>query len=263
MNLKKEVAHQPFSCEIAGAKTAVIFIHGILEGPYQFHGLSEKILDLGVSSFGLLLPGHGGSARQFAKSHRRQWVRYVDRQIDAISKRYPQIILVGHSMGTLLSLLACRKHPSIIGVVCLATPLAVKVNLKGFICSLKVLTGRYSQEDDYVLASYRAWSISKGSWGDYLHWIPRYLDLFHLMYETKRELPSVRQPLLFIHCQQDEFVRGKTTKILKNKLRGHDYELLELCESGHFYYRNDEGTQLEEAILAFITKCQQQHNKKR
>ena len=70
MNLKKKVAHQPFSCELEGATTAVIFIHGILEGPYQFHGLAEKILDQGMSSFGILLPGHGGSAREFAKSHR-------------------------------------------------------------------------------------------------------------------------------------------------------------------------------------------------
>lgn len=261
MNLKKDVAHQPFSCELSGAKTAVIFIHGILEGPYQFHGLAEKILDIGVSSFGILLPGHGGSAKQFGKSHRRQWVHYVDRQIEDISKRYPQIILVGHSMGTLLSLLACKKHDSIIGVVCLATPLAVKMNLKGLICSLKVLTGRYSKDDDYVLASYRAWSISKGSWNDYLHWIPRYLDLFYLMYETKRELPTIKQPLLFIHCQCDEFVRNKTTKILKEKLQGHNYELLELCESGHFYYRHDEGTQLETAILKFIKKCQQTNGK--
>ena len=53
MNLKKKVAHQPFSCELEGATTAVIFIHGILEGPYQFHGLAEKILDQGMSSFGI------------------------------------------------------------------------------------------------------------------------------------------------------------------------------------------------------------------
>lgn len=254
MNLKKKVAHQPFSCELEGATTVVIFIHGILEGPYQFHGLAEKILDQGMSSFGILLPGHGGSAREFAKSHRKQWIKYVNCQIEEISKKYPQIILVGHSMGTLLSLLVCEKHEAVVGVVCLATPLSVKVSLKGFVCSLKVLTGHYSQDDEYVLASYRAWSISKGTWGDYLKWIPRYLDLFHLIYETKKQLPMIKKPLLFIHCQCDEFVRNRTTKILKKKLTGDNYELIELCKSGHFYYRGDESQTLEQAILKFVTQ---------
>ena len=207
-----------------------------------------------MSSFGILLPGHGGSAREFAKSHRKQWIKYVNCQIEEISKKYPQIILVGHSMGTLLSLLVCEKHEAVVGVVCLATPLSVKVSLKGFVCSLKVLTGHYSQDDEYVLASYRAWSISKGTWGDYLKWIPRYLDLFHLIYETKKQLPMIKKPLLFIHCQCDEFVRNRTTKILKKKLTGDNYELIELCKSGHFYYRGDESQTLEQAILKFVTQ---------
>ncbi len=256
MNIKKHVAHEPFSCELAGSKTAVIFVHGILEGPFQFHGLAAKVLDHGMSAFGILLPGHGTTAEGFANSNRNQWVNDLDEKIEQLSKKYPHIILIGHSMGALLSLLACEKHECVVGVVAMATPLAVKVSLKGFICSLKVLTGHYSPDDEYVLASYRAWSITKGTWRTYIKWIPRYLDLFHLMYETKRQLPYLKKHLLFIHCQCDEFVRNKTVHILKRKLSGANYDLVELCESGHFYYRGDEGQKLETVILSFIDQFQ-------
>ncbi len=256
MNLKKDVAHQPFKCEINGATTAVIFIHGILEGPFQFHELAEKAMDQGMSAFGVLLPGHGGSSEQFANSNCQQWVNYVDYTIEQISKKYPQIILVGHSMGALLSLLACEKHESVIGVFAMATPLSVKVNLKGFICSVKVLSGRYDQNDEYVLASYRAWSISKGKWTTYIRWIPRYIDLFYLIRCTKKQLLHLTKPVQFIHCQCDEFVRNKTTKILKKKLTDKKYKIEELCKSGHFYYRDGENEKLIHTFISFLNQLQ-------
>ena len=103
MNLKKHVAHQPFSYKVKDATTAVIFIHGILEGPFQFHELATKALEQGMATFGILLPGHGKSAEDFANSNRQQWINYVDKVIKEISQNYPNIILVGHSMGALLS----------------------------------------------------------------------------------------------------------------------------------------------------------------
>ena len=35
---------------------------------------------------------------------------------------------------------------------------------------------------------------------------------------------------------------------------GDNYELIELCKSGHFYYRGDESQTLEQAILKFVTQ---------
>ena len=53
-----------------------------------------------------------------------------------------------------------------------------------------------------------------------------------------------------------EFVRYKTVKILKNSLSGADFEGVELCESGHFYYRGEEQQKVEQTILSFIDQFQ-------
>lgn len=257
MNLKKHIAHQPFSYEVKDATTAVIFIHGILEGPFQFHELASKAIQEGVSVFGILLPGHGKSAEDFANSNREQWVDYVDNIIKQISQKYSNIILVGHSMGALLSLLACEKHNNVTGVFAMATPLSIKMSLKGFICSLKVLTGHYDKNDEYVLACYRAWSIPKGTWIVYLRWILRYIDLFYLIYFTKKQLPYLKKPIQFIHCRYDEFVRYKTTKILKRKLTSHNYTIEELNKSGHFYYRDGDNEKLIKIFISFLNQLKE------
>ena len=257
MNLKKHVAHQPFSYEVKDATTAVIFIHGILEGPFQFHELANKAVEQGISTFGILLPGHGKSAEDFANSNRQQWINYVDKVIKEISQNYPNIILVGHSMGALLSLLVSEKYDCVIGLFAVAIPLSIKVNLKGFTCSLKVLTGHYDKDDEYVLASYRAWSIPQGTWRNYVRWIPRYIDLFYLIYLTKKELPYLKKPMLFIHCGCDEFVRYKTTKILKRKLTNHNYRIEELKKSGHFYYRDGENEKLINTFILFLNQLKE------
>lgn len=257
MNLKKHVAHQPFSYEVKDATTAVIFIHGILEGPFQFHELATKALEQGMATFGILLPGHGKSAEDFANSNRQQWINYVDKVIKEISQNYPNIILVGHSMGALLSLLVSEKYDCVIGLFAVAIPLSIKVNLKGFTCSLKVLTGHYDKDDEYVLASYRAWSIPQGTWRNYVRWIPRYIDLFYLIYLTKKELPYLKKPMLFIHCGCDEFVRYKTTKILKRKLTNDNYRIEELKKSGHFYYRDRENEKLINTFVLFLNQLKE------
>ena len=87
MELTKRVAHKPFIHEVPHAKGVVLFIHGILEGPYQFRGLADIANQNGYSSYAILLPGHGDSAERFSRIEKRLSTDYYCWSFDGVFTR--------------------------------------------------------------------------------------------------------------------------------------------------------------------------------
>lgn len=251
MSLSKTEAHQPFQFELSGAKTAILFIHGILEGPYQFREFAEISLQKGYSAYAILLPGHGGSGEQFAKSNKGQWAATVEKKIEQLEKKYDELIIVGHSMGALLSILSIAHHPKIKKAFLIATPLKIRVNLQGAIVSLKAASGHINENDPYLVAFYRIWSVRCAKPHTYLKWLPRYQDLFSLVHETRNILNQIQIPLAIAHSMKDEFVSDRSVDVFQNRLTCQ-YNLLTLKKSGHFYYVPEEKQQLLNFFEEFI-----------
>ena len=70
-----DMKHDEVKRIIPGARTAVLLIHGICGTPNHFVGgipLMEWIPS-DWSIYNLLLPGHGGTVEDFAKSSLKQW----------------------------------------------------------------------------------------------------------------------------------------------------------------------------------------------
>lgn len=253
MELTKRVAHKPFIHEVPHAKGVVLFIHGILEGPYQFRGLADIANQNGYSSYAILLPGHGDSAERFSRIEKQVWLNYVEQTIRRLSKDYQQIIIVGHSMGCLLGLLTSLRYPQIKKAFLISTPLKLKLSFRGLRCSIKVAHGKVDEKDIYTTAIYRAWSIKRAKHLiTYLRWIPRYLDLFSLVRETNKKLGEIKIPLTIVHCKDDEFVSDESINVFKRHLTCK-YNVLELPKSGHFYFTEDEKRQLNSYFEKFIT----------
>lgn len=136
----KFIPQQPFVLPYADRRsdTAVLFLHGITEGPDQFRRPAAWANDLGFDAAAAVLPGHGGSAGTFARSGREEWEAFVHSLTDEYRLRYPRLILVGHSMGGLLALRTWARRPDgIAGIVCVGCPLHVWVSTRAFCRSLQ------------------------------------------------------------------------------------------------------------------------------
>ena len=129
MDIKKD-SQTPFLYENKESNTMVIFVHGILEGPKQFRKFTEVVYNKGFSYSAILLDGHGGSGKKFANSSMKKWINSVEKEILKYKDKYENIILVGHSMGGLLSILlflSCTPMVCIKPMSCFAN------GLRGFL----------------------------------------------------------------------------------------------------------------------------------
>ena len=138
MNIKK-YSQAPFLYENKESNTMVIFIHGILEGPKQFRKFTEVVYNKGFSYSAILLDGHGGSGKKFANSSMKKWINSVEKEILKYKDKYENIILVGHSMGGLLSILLSLKYKNKVkSLILISTPLKVHVRFDMMISSIKI-----------------------------------------------------------------------------------------------------------------------------
>lgn len=244
--------HKSFLHENKNSNTIIIFVHGILEGPNQFCELSKIAYGNDFSFSSILLSGHGGSGSDFAKSNKHEWLDTLDQEILKFKNNYENIILVGHSMGGLLSILSSLKYiDKIKGLVLISTPLRVFVKTNIMISSIKIALGIIKEDDFLTNKAYNAFCIERSSFLTYITWIPRYVDLFFLMISTKKVLNNIDIPTLLVHTEKDELVSCKSIRIFEKKLL-NDYKILNLKKSGHFYYDNDDFSYLCDEFSLFL-----------
>lgn len=203
--------HEPYERIVPGAKCAVVLIHGIVSTPRFWDGYVDAV-PADWSAVSLLLPGHGGSVRDFGRVPWGAWQRYVNESIDRLRRTHERVYLVGHSMGALLSILSAAERPgTVAGMVLMAVPLRIRVKPSAMLHN--ILKGVGLVESAEELASYYGTEQDWRVWR-YASWIPRYLELFALSRAARKALPRLNtHASVFMHGG-DELVSPRSGKLL-------------------------------------------------
>jgi len=249
--MSKSTKHAPVYREHPDSKGIVVFIHGFMGSPQQFSGLFETAYRQGYSVAALLLPGHGGSARNFATGTLGLWQNHVDNEVERFSHKYLNIFLVGHSMGGLLALNSSIKYSSCVhGLYLLAcpfiitsfSPYAFKLRLKQvFSRSSNPIKSAYLDNCSVTLSPNMIWCTIRPS-----------AEVKKLVQITESNLPKVRVPVTAVYSYADELTSIKSLDILKAGLHDVPFGQILLADSTHAYYTPQERSTIEKGLEDFI-----------
>ena len=241
--------HESYIRLVPGAKTAVLMVHGIVGTPRQFDFLLETV-PAEVSVMNILLPGHGAAVQDFAKASMKQWKQTVAEAMESLCAAHERVILVGHSMGTLLTAEAAEKWPQVRGALFMNVPLRVQVAPRMMALSLRWCFGalrsdrffeRGLMEASGVRADPRLWR--------YLNWLPRFWELLVLCRESIPRFEQLQLPSYAFQSHKDELVRRSTSRhLLKNPVIRHTM----LPDCGHFAYPEDAQKQMRRALTQLL-----------
>ena len=240
--------HQPHKRIVAGADTAILFVHGIVGTPDQFLPLLPLVPD-NWSCVNLLLPGHGGSVSDFSHSSMAAWQQYVAAEVNALCAQHRRILLVGHSMGTLFCIdEATKRSEHIQGLFLLACPLYPQLTILATKQSLQVAFGLQGRTEADQ-AAHHACSV-RATWKlwEYIGWIPRYLELFDAAKQGRHQIGQVTVPTVAVQSAKDELVARRSERILQ---AAPAVTLHALPSARHFYYPPQDLTLLRQHFQNF------------
>ena len=244
--------HTSIAAEVPGSDTLVIFIHGFLGSPDQFRRYIAALNEHGASCLALLLPGHGCSAREFARHGTAEWETAVLQAVEANKGKFTRIYLAGHSMGGLLALNACVKLGNAFsGLILLSTPWKVTFFSPRSIFQ-RLLLACYGRKNEIKTAYKSAQSVSGNYLALLLHMPRPGLEFFRVIRRAKQICSGVQVPVLLIHSKNDETVSFSSARLLKQSLAGAEAVPITLQSSWHTYYTAEEADIIQRAILSFV-----------
>jgi len=243
--------HEPLLLEKPGSPGIVLFIHGFMGSPHQFEALVELAREQEVSAASLLLPGHGAGSDEFKKSTKAMWQEHVDSALKRFSGEYERILLVGHSMGGLLSINAAVKQPEHVkGLMLICSPF----KLASF--SPRMFEGRrvqaFAREERPIQVAFNEGAGVEAGTRTLWHVIKPATDFLRVMHATKENLPKLRAPVTAFYSTGDEIVSIKSLDILRTGLTGTMLEGITLKDSDHAYFPLQEREMIENTLIERI-----------
>ena len=241
--------HQEYIRIVPGADTAILMVHGIVGTPRHFDFLIDSIPE-DVSVVNILLPGHGGTVQDFGKASMAQWKEKVKNEISALCSTHRRILLIGHSMGTLLTSEVAECYPNIKGLLLINVPLRVQVAPRMVSASLRCSFGKGNPDRPADWGVMHAGvQLSKRFWL-YFSWIPRFWELLVLCRQSRRRFETLSLPVYTFQSYDDELVRRSTSRhLLKNPTIRHI--MLKGC--GHFLYPPEAQEQMKNALKDLLS----------
>lgn len=248
--------HREYIRRVAGAKCAVLFIHGIVGTPNHFREAIPlmELVPENWSVHNLLLPGHGGTVKDFGASSMKAWRFAARKAFDALARTHEKVLIAGHSMGTLFALELAVDYPEKIPALFLMgvpmrprlAPAAINSSLR--LALGKLRPGRPEMAIEAACGTTPTWMLWK-----YLPWIPRFVELFIQVGRTERILDRMKVRATAFQSRRDELVAFRSTKVLR-KCEAVHVRVLE--HSSHFYYCAEDSKTVREAFSKLIDTIQ-------
>ncbi len=246
--------HKEYIREIENSNCAVLMVHGIDSTPRYFDKFIPAVPE-NWSVYNILLDGHGGSVQDFSHTSMKKWKAQVCARVEELCEKYENVVIIAHSMGTLLSINAVPEHPQVKAMMLVDVPLKPWVKFRMWIRALKASFGKLDRNNPHeaALDASIGINLSPKLWL-YLGWIPRYIELLTLCRETINKVNDISVLCYVFQSRHDELVSMKSSRYFgENSLVKH--EVME--GSGHFYYPPEDMKKMQDCMTYIFSAIEE------
>lgn len=248
------VGRQPVCTEVKdhsffleGGDVGVLLIHGLTGTPVEMRYVGKGLHKAGFTVYGVQLPGHCGNEVDLAATGWKDWYAGVEQALAALKTRVKTVVVGGLSMGAVMSLHLAAKHGAeISGLLLYGTTLwydGWTIPWYSILWKPLINTplGRnytfmekypYGIKDERLRRRVVQNMLSGNSADAGLAGMPAcgVRELWKLVAEVKKELPSIYAPALILHAREDDVSSVRNAYYVARNLGGPaDVSLLDDC----------------------------------
>lgn len=268
-----------FNFLLKGGPRAVLLIHGITGTPSEMRYLGKSLNKEGFTVYCNTLPKHCGTLGELKKVTWQEIAEACAGDFKELKKEYQQVFVAGLSMGALMSIHLAYQFPDeVAGIVALAPTifydgwaLPKRKVLMNVVWHVPFLRNRidiredwpYGLKDEELRESierfYKDADASKFSNKVLLFGSPFFpmscLYQHHLFTKlVKKEVPSVKAPILIIHAREDDMTSLRNAKYILENISSPDKSLVILEDSYHMITIDKDKDKVCREVAGFFNK---------
>lgn len=246
---------EPWSAAGRGARgeVGVVITHGFTATPQVTRPMGQRLAAEGYAVEVPLLPGHGTTVSDLARTRYRDWYEHLQRTVDHLADRCDAVVLVGHSLGGTLSLdLASQRGDVVTAVVAINAPLTAPMSLLARLAPVLQYVVPYVPRGMVGLPAddIARIGVQEGAYGmvaaraarSFLRELPR----------IRSQLIDLTQPLLVVRSTIDHTVPPTDSTELLELVGSGDVRELECERSYHVVLLDHDAPIVEDAVLALL-----------
>lgn len=205
-------ANQPFHFPGTNGK-AILLIHGWSSVPYEVRRLGRYLNGKGFTVVAPVLRGHGTSPRDLEGVYGEDWMQDARKAYQEMEGKHEKIYVGGTSMGANISLLLAKENPAIAGIILMATPYRMKLELLT-VNTARVLNLFRKYNKKFYPPTFGAANTITRLVSYQTYPIVSALEAFSLIKKARKNLGKINQPCLIIQSLSDHVVaRNSIDKI--------------------------------------------------
>ncbi len=236
---------------VGGEGPALLCLHGLTGTPYEVRPPERLVEEHRFACLGPLLPGHGTSPEQLARTSRQAWIESALDAYVRLAATHSRVYVLGLSLGGVLALRIAQERAAA-GILLLAAPIDLG-------CWYRVavpLLARFKSQVPKTPAIVDP--VARDAHPGYRCMpLPAVVELIRLQAEVESRLQCVRSPLRLLYSKSDPTVSVRDAgRILKGAASAEgrvDY----LARSGHVITVDVERTQVEDWIVGRLLEFEQ------
>jgi carboxylesterase len=233
-----------------GSSVGCLLVHGFTGAPREMLDLGKHLAEQGHSVHGVRLFAHGTQIDDMERARWHDWLASVEDGYYLLRDHCDRIVVMGLSMGGMLSLTFAPRFP-IAGVVAMSTPYALPPDPRlPFIRILSPFVRRVKKgPSDWVDPA------AEEDHFDYPFYPTRaILELRHLVSMMQSALPRITVPTLVIHSRNDGGVAPESAERIFEALGSSEKTLEWVQRSGHVITRDAERQRVFTLATDFVSR---------
>jgi len=246
---------------LPGGRTGVLLTHGFTGAPKEMRWMGEYLNEQGYTCLGVRLAGHATTPEDMIRSRWTDWTASVEDGYHLLRGMTDRIVLVGLSMGGILSLLMSTRLDDVAGVVAISTPYVLPNDPKDY---SPEFIRFYSHFVKYMPKSTEvpgATWFDKEAFKEHISYpqnpIRAIAELKLLLAEMRAALPQVTKPVLLVHSKNDKYVLPENVeRIYDGLVNASDKTKAYVVEAGHVVTRDAARHQAFELARDFIRRVE-------
>jgi carboxylesterase len=232
------------------ARTGVLVAHGITASPQSLGPVSRHLADLGYAVSAPLLPGHGTTWQDLARTRYADWLGALEGAAVDLRSRVDRVVVLGLSMGGALTTELAATRPDLVDGIVLLNPafaaddprLRLLPVLKHLLPTVGTIANDVrhpgeEQELAYDRLPVRAFASFAQRW-------PHLLTL----------AAQVRVPVLLVRSAHDRVVPARSSQLFLERVGSDDVTEVVLPDSGHVAALDRDAPLLLEHTAAFVAR---------